>query len=270
MPTSWNRLGAWFRGSGARRAADFQSVGSVRPDPYDGTDMPRYEHTWIDLAQLGSHFPPYEPTYAFEGFVNQTHRNLAVSPLKDDILVDCGIPGWLRRADALKLYELAYFSPGDILEIGTHKGLSGFVMASAIRDSARSTQLLTVEIEESYSSEARRHLSSRRVDAPVRYIVGDAADVCRQLVDERRRFSFIFVDHTHEYAPMVDVCRLLSSLIYPRGFCLFHDYNDARNPDPAAADYGVPQAVEDGLRRGAFEFHGIFGCTALYRARLEP
>ena len=77
----------------------------------------------------------------------------------------------------------------------------------------------------------------------------------------------MFVDHAHEYEPMLAVCRVLDALIQPRGFCLFHDFNDARNADPAADGYGVPQAVAAGLSPSAFEFHGIFGCSALYRAR---
>jgi hypothetical protein len=60
----------------------------------------------------------------------------------------------------------------------------------------------------------------------------------------------------------------MEKLIYPRGLCLFHDFNDTKNNDPENKDYGVSQAVFEGLPMDRFEFHGIFGCTALYRARL--
>jgi predicted O-methyltransferase YrrM len=43
------------------------------------------------------------------------------------------VPGWLRPEDALKLYELAYYATGPILEIGTYRGKSGTLMAIAAR-----------------------------------------------------------------------------------------------------------------------------------------
>src|ERR1700728_4334116 len=47
------------------------------------------------------------------------------------------IPGWLAPEDALKLYELAYFSPGPILEIGMYCGRSTTILATAVADSGR-------------------------------------------------------------------------------------------------------------------------------------
>ncbi|MCL4190227.1 MAG: hypothetical protein KJZ87_00670 [Thermoguttaceae bacterium] len=70
-------------------------------------------------------------------WIDATHRAIAGCPLADGVLVqlrDRGgriIPGWLRREDALKLYELAFFAPADILELGSFHGLSTSILAQA-------------------------------------------------------------------------------------------------------------------------------------------
>lgn len=37
-------------------------------------------------------------------------------------IINIGIDGWLLLADAMKLYELTYFCPGDVIELGTYRG----------------------------------------------------------------------------------------------------------------------------------------------------
>jgi hypothetical protein len=65
----------------------------------------------------------YLKTYDFPGeFINSFHGSLAVS-IGPSGMIDIGVEGWLLPADALKLYELAYFCYGDILELGTYRGL---------------------------------------------------------------------------------------------------------------------------------------------------
>jgi hypothetical protein len=85
-------------------------------------------------------------------------------------------------------------------------------------------------------------------------------------MNDGHRFGFVFVDHSHEYGPVRDVCEVLDRIVGPRAFVLFHDFNDPRNNDSANPDYGVSQAVFDALPAARFEFYGMFGCTALYRA----
>jgi hypothetical protein len=95
----------------------------------------------------------------------------------------------------------------------------------------------------------------------------EAAAFCRAEVAAGRTYRFAFVDHDHAYRSVLDVCRELSRLVAPGGFCLFHDYLDARNYDPTNTEYGVFQAVRDGLEASAFEPYGIFGVTGLFRRR---
>jgi hypothetical protein len=102
----------------------------------------RHAHTFLKLAATSEDerlVMPYQKTYAFPGpFINQSHHRLALSALHDSSdMINIGIEGWLLPADALKLYEMAYFCGGDILELGTYKGLSTSIMAEASRDSGR-------------------------------------------------------------------------------------------------------------------------------------
>jgi predicted O-methyltransferase YrrM len=95
----------------------------------------------------------------------------------------------------------------------------------------------------------------------------DATSACKELLHAARRFGLVFVDHSHSYAAMLPVCRMVAGLLAPGGYVLFHDYNDGRNADPNNADYEVVRAVADGLEPKAVEFVGIFGCSAMFRKR---
>lgn len=182
-------------------------------------------------------------------------------------MIGKSIPGWLRREDALKLYELAYFAGGDILELGSYQGLSTCILAQASRESPHRKRVYSVDLDPAAVALARRHLRLRLLARAVRLTCGDALTLVRQQAAAGKKFAFIFVDHSHAYEPVYEVCRELGKIVLPGGFCLFHDFNDARNRDAANEDYGVYQAVRDGLSSNEFEFYGIYGCAALFRAR---
>ena len=224
--------------------------------------MHRHQSTWLDAAELGSRFPPYVPTYDFlQPYIDHRHVTLATAPLNGEI-IEIGIPGWLRPADALKLYELAYFAPGDVLEIGTYHGLSTSIQAEAM--AARpGRRLVTLELDPPAVAEARKHTA--RWSSSIDIMEGDARQSCQQLAAAGRRFSYAFVDHSHSYELVLAACQDLKQLLTPGAFALFHDYNDARNgTDP---DYGVWHAVGDAFRDGSAEFWGVYGCTGLWRMR---
>src|SRR5690606_23985640 len=80
--------------------------------------------TWWELDELGTGPRPYRPTFPQAGpIINAQHHAFTAVPLKG-ILIDSGVPGWRQSADALKLAEMAYRCPGDILHRGTSRGLS--------------------------------------------------------------------------------------------------------------------------------------------------
>ena len=226
----------------------------------------RHEDSWIEPSRLGSCIPPYRPTFHFQGsYLSDFHRSLTTCPAAQGFLIDLGIPGWLRREDALKLYEMAYFARGDILELGTHRGLSTVILAQALADAKSRHQIFTTDISAPYVDEARNHLRKRSLAGHVSTEVQEAVAFCRGFLEKNKKFAFAFIDHSHAYRDMLAICPLLPSLIAPGGFCLFHDFNDARNNDLSDSDYGVSRAIFESLNQSSFQFYGVYGCTGLYR-----
>ena len=232
--------------------------------------------SFMQPAELGSRFPDYERTFDFPGeFINESHKHFSICPIRDGILIEIRdrptdgsiIEGWLRRADALKLYEIAYFVTGDILELGSYHGLSTSILARAVHDSPHKKNIFSVDLDMNNVGMANQHLRELGLKSYVITICGDALSTMKDLVSAGTKFDFVFVDHSHAYDPVYGVCRELGEVLRPGGFCLFHDFNDSRNSDAEDKDYGVYQAVIGGLDPNRFDFYGIYGCAALYRLR---
>lgn len=223
------------------------------------------------LEELGSRFPPYLPTYRFAGnAISATHRKLAHASPHDGLIElkdghGVRVVGWLRPEDARKLYEMAYYAPGDILELGAYHGLSTLILAQAAQDALQQKNVFSVDIDPTALYWADVNLRSLKRRGHVSFVCENAVTFVQTMAQIGKRFSFVFVDHSHAYQLVADVCRELKHIVTPGGFCLFHDFNDIRNRDDADADYGVYQAVVAELLPSSFEFYGIYGCTALYR-----
>lgn len=230
-----------------------------------------------DVASEDLYFVPpnvnldYVPTFGFDGFLNKEHQAWATWPLTPDRIIDHPIFGWLRRADALKLYEMAALCQGDILELGTHQGLSSHIMAQALRSfgDTGKRRIYTVDLDEPCVRQARLNLATEIAEGLVDARLGEAGDVCRSYIAQGKRFGFVFVDHSHYYGPMREVCQLLGQLVEPGGFVLFHDFTDPRSAFPEQGkpepDFGVLAACVKALPKPEFEYFGAFGCAGLYR-----
>ncbi|BDC47959.1 hypothetical protein F183_A02750 [Bryobacterales bacterium F-183] len=235
-----------------------------------------------DVASDDLYFIPtnvnldYVPTFGFERFLNKQHEAWAEWPLTPDRIIDHRIFGWLRRADALKLYEMAAMCKGDILELGTHQGLSSHIMAQALREfgDTGNRRIYTVDLDAPCIVKARENLAGEIAEGLVDARVGEAGEVCRNYIAQGKRFGFIFVDHSHYYGPMREVCQLLGQLVEPGGFVLFHDFTDPRSAFPEEGkpepDFGVLAACEEALPAKEFEYFGAFGCAGLYRRTQAP
>jgi predicted O-methyltransferase YrrM len=229
-----------------------------------------HRDTWVEIENLGSVSRPYLRNYTGgERFIDPFHRSLSQAP-KNGINIDLGIEGWLRVADALKLYELAYFCPSDVLEFGTNRGLSTFVMAAALGTAEPQRRLVTVERNERYVEMARENLASRGLGATIEFLAADADDVGRAMITFGRRFGLCFVDHSHAYEAVASTCGQLPDLLEAGGFVVFHDFNDSRNSrrhdiGDSPNEYGVYAAVEDHLDRRHFSFFGVYGCCGVFR-----
>jgi hypothetical protein len=228
-----------------------------------------HPESWLPLEQLGT-ARPFRATYPmFDRPVDRFHQHILDCPV-NGVLIEMQVPGKLRREDALKLYELGYCATGDILEFGTSRGLSTFILANAIKSSGRRARVVTMELESKYSQAARTNLAGQRCDDIVDFLVGDANGACLRFVKERRQFSLAFVDHSHAYEPMVDACHRLKQLVPAGSFVVFHDFNDKRNTrshgiGESAGEYGVFAAIEDALDMQSFQFYGIYGACGVYR-----
>ncbi len=233
-----------------------------------------HHESFMRLDELGSNFPNYSQTFEFPGeFINESHKLFSTCPVREGILIEIRdrpttgsiIEGWLRRADALKLYEIAYFVSGDILELGSYHGLSTSILARAALDSPHKKNIFSIDLDMENVKKTNEHLHEMGLKSNVITMCGDALTITRGLVSAGPRFDFVFVDHSHAYEAVYPVCRELGGVLKPGGFCLFHDFNDARNREAEEKDYGVYQAVVGGLDPERFDFYGVYGCAALYR-----
>lgn len=225
----------------------------------------------VDFDLLGKVGRPYLPNFPVDGYINPEHRWFSECEM-DGVCIKAPIQGWLQAADALKLYEMAYFANGDILELGTAFGLSTSIMAKAVKSSERSCRIETVELDPKVSAQAARNLRDHGVANCVNFNVGDAESVCSKMALVGRKFGFAFIDHSHAYWPVYKSNLLLKDLLAPGGLALFHDYNDPRNAkdkleSDASGVYGVYAAVHDSLSPKDFEFVGVYGCTGLFHRR---
>ena len=237
--------------------------------------MKSHKTTFMKLEELGNHFPSYQPTFDFQGdFVDASHKFLAECPVKDGFLIQIKnrrwlgsiIKGWQRREDALKLYEMAYFVQGDILELGSYHGLGTCILSLANHKSPHRKKVFSVDLDPLSVLRTTVNLYSMGLKRDVTTICADAAAIVKTFAHDRKKFEFVFIDHSHAYEPVYNVCRELETIVSKGGFCLFHDFNDPRNKDAEDSDYAVYQAVLDGMNSSSFDFYGIYGCTALYRA----
>lgn len=199
--------------------------------------------------------------------INASHRHLAAAPLGHqgvDFLIELGITGYLRRGDALKLYELAFRAPGDILEAGTNKGLSTSILAQAIHDRGYGF-IETIELDRENSVEAERNLAGRPGSERVTFTVSDATRRMNELAVQGKKYGFIFIDHWHGYQATIDAAELAKKLLVDGGFVMFHDFLDPGNADRRHV-YGVYQAVLDRIIDDErFSFAGVSGCCAIFQ-----
>jgi hypothetical protein len=197
--------------------------------------------------------------------IDDAHENLRASSV--DGILRGNLKGSLREADALKIYELAYFSPGAVLEMGSYHGLSASIIATALKNAHSPFKLTSVDLHKGLSELAARNLESLGLDTYATFDTSDGTAYLDRVVAHGRSFGFVFIDHSHQYRHVMAACERLAELVMPSAFVLLHDFNDPRNRDPAETEYGVYQGAIDGIDPAAFEFAGICGCTALYRRR---
>jgi predicted O-methyltransferase YrrM len=219
-----------------------------------------------DLSVIGDEIPPYRKTFAFPGeFIDADHAAIASLPVEGG-LIRAATKGFLRLADALALYEHAYFADGDVLEMGSAWGLSTTILCRAARNAGAGYAVHAIEIEKEFRRATAVAVRANGLESHYRSLPGDAGIEADRLIARGRTFGFVFVDHDHAYEPTRRVCRQLGALLQPGGRVLFHDFIDVRNRTEPSV-YGVHRAVCELARDPDFEFLGVMGCSGLLRKR---
>jgi predicted O-methyltransferase YrrM len=241
------------------------------PAALPGIDIRR---DWPTLDHFAVTTATYQHTFPFIGeYIDAEHTRIASAPLGrmgDARCIDLGIDGYLSRDEALKLYEIARFARGDILELGTFRGLSTSIMATALH-ARGSDRLETVDLArddnvEDYSI-ARANLARVSGGERVTFQLCGAAVRLKQLTLLGRKFGLVFVDHYHGYDATCGAASSLPGILDIGGFALFHDFLDPANLDPDHP-HGVYQACLDTVcDNDDFKFCGCYGSAALFRFR---
>lgn len=198
----------------------------------------------------------YAPSYDFGAADLGEPQQAACSAVSE-------IPGWLRPEDALKLYELAFFTPGPILEIGSYRGKSSVLMSLALRDARNPARLYSVDVDPVAQGAAAQAAARHGVAERPTYVRGSVAALFAAMPGLRP--AAVFVDGDHSLEGTRRDLEALRERVPSGALLLMHDYADARNADPAEPEYGVVEAVRGSWMEGDCAFGGAFGCCALFR-----
>lgn len=192
-------------------------------------------------------------------YLSENHRSFAEAP-QDGAKIIHDVQGSLRRADASRLYEMAYHAGGPVADLGTNRGLSAYVMSLALSDAGTDFTVTTVDLEPRMTAQAQGNLGKLGI-TNVEFVTADAV---KWSGETDLQFNAAFVDHAHGYEPVAGVCRNLSRLLKPGSIVCFHDYVDTRNENPDHPEYGVRPAADQTLPK-SFEKIEEVGCMGVFR-----
>jgi hypothetical protein len=132
---------AWWCAPPTTRNPRHTTVSHGLPGHGGGLEIVRHPDSWVQVQDLGER-RPYQPTFGTRLFINEAHRRFSTCP-RTGASIDIGIPGALRREDALKLYEIAYDASGDGLGLGTGEGLATAIIGEAILASGQRDPIIS-------------------------------------------------------------------------------------------------------------------------------
>lgn len=206
------------------------------------------------IARPSKHTVDYAPTWDWGGeFLGDRHRLLPHEMPPFD--------GLMYPQDALKLYELAWFSPGPILEIGTYHGLSAAVMARSLNDSNNPQRIYSLDVDPAALNEARQNLSSQDLLDRVTLAEGPVQDLARVMPD----FSpmLVFVDGDHTLWGVISDLKVLHEIVPRGGIVAMHDYEGYQHSDAYWTQ--VRKGVHLSWMTHECRFLGRFGLTGVFQ-----
>jgi predicted O-methyltransferase YrrM len=178
------------------------------------------------------------------------------------------IPGWLAPEDALKLYELAYFATGPILEIGMYCGRSTTILATAVADRGSDVPIISLDTDPFAISMTMRSLQMHGVERHVILACSSIHAFIQAMPPLAPSLVFLDADHT-EAAVRADVdalqrCARTGTLV------MFHDYLPMVLPETegfpvSVGPIEVKEAVSSSWIAEDAKFAGTFGASALFQ-----
>jgi predicted O-methyltransferase YrrM len=183
------------------------------------------------------------------------------------------VPGWSAPEDSRKLYELAYFADGPILEIGTYCGRSAITMAMALSDAGRSHPIVSVDIDPAAAGLGHRHARAHEVEEHIVFVCGSAGRFLATVPGFEP--ALIFVDGDHSAAGVRADLDAIAPHVRPGTLLFFHDYLPDELPDTEGFPVSprpieVAETVDASWVPEHADFAGVFGWSALYRVHTRP
>ena len=213
-------------------------------------------------ATLGTEFPAHQPFYGgYDSVLDADHAQILGLPTSGGLL-DIGLPGYLRVADASALYELAYCCSGDVLELVAHSALSSLFLGQALVNAGAKNRLVSVETHADYAPLAQDIIADLGLGAVCEFHSGDPLAALETFVVAKRRFGLVFVDFAQSRDALDAVVARLSALLMPNGCVVFHDFNDVNNSGQPP-EYEIYAVVEALINSQEFAFVAVVGCCAV-------
>lgn len=230
-------------------------------------DLAKWRQPSGFVVHADKHDRSYLPSYDWGNLtLDDRHRRIA------DAAWD--VPGWLSREDALKLYELAYFAAGPILEIGTFCGKSAITMALGLTDAKRAGPVVSVDTDPRAVMLAHEYIAAHGVADRVILVCQSVARFLAAIPTFRP--SLVFVDGDHSADAVRADLDALAPCLLPGTLVLFHDYMPADNIPDATGFARSPEPIEvrealaDSWLSDHAEFAGAFGWSGLFRMSSTP
>lgn len=187
-----------------------------------------------------------------------------LSPRHERVLDTIGaIEGLLYTEDAQKLYELAWFATGPILEIGTFRGQSTAVMAAALEDAGNPARIVSVDIDAAGLAAARASLDGLGFGERVTLVHGETRRLLRAAPVLRPGLVFVDGDHTLRGA-RADL-EALEPAVPAGAIVALHDYEGYQDEDPYSVRVAEAASRSWLARQG--EFIGRFGLCGVFVRR---
>ena len=157
---------------------------------------------------------------------------------------DCN--AYLAMRERVFLYSIVYsLAPQRVLEIGTFKGGSAFIISGALDDLALNGKLITIDpypeqIEVEWSAVSHNTKSVKGFFPQ---------DIDKVILPDGEKYDFVFVDGDHSYSGVLNDLKYLPEILNKNAYVLLHD---AYNAD-------VKRAIHHAINKYAYHDCGMVG-----------